>query len=855
MNGSATRLTLYALISAMETDMRGKAVSVLSGERDFKQVLGPELYEKAFERLQKEHGTSAYITGLKDLVPYFDFPDALQLLQTHCNRLPSNLRQCLSECQQSLLAVVHVRNRVMHSRPLLHDDFPNLYDLAETLASNAETWPTLAQAFCTLKQNPSSVLAGSIPDLDEGPRNHNLPIPDFDETGFLGRDNQASQLLGLLQGPYPVISVIGEGGIGKTALALKVAYDVLDSPTCPFDSVVWVSAKSAMLSPREIVAIEGAIKDSLGILAAVADELAGQRTSDPMEEVLSYLAAFRILLLLDNLETVIDPTLRSFLERLPNGSKVLITSRIGLGDFERRVRLDSLEERDAAFLLRTLAKLRGLDSLGKRTDEQLRGYAKRMKCNPGFIKWFVAAVQAGRRPEEVLADPSLFLDYCLSHVYEYLSQEAKRLLRPLQTIPRPLSLAELAYYTGMECTVLNNAIQQLLSTNMVMMASMKDGTNSETRYALSELAREYLLKKHPLSETDARALHEKENRLGRSRTETSGETRANPHSMYTIDSETAGERIAARYLLDALRAANRHDYSTARDFVVRAKDLSPHFYEVHRVEAYLNALTGNLDEARYCYDHAISIAPKSARLRYWYGGFLLRYMQDPDAALKEFRVGATLMPGDPEYRLEIARSCFQLHDFDQAEKELAVLGQPDDLLGVAKRKFWDTRLQLYQRKAEFALRGHESGAAITALEQFASVFEACPLYIRDRHIADTLGRATGLARRCATTVAELDENERSRTILERLQTEQQGFFYDESQQAPAIRHRGIITRLSKKGQRLGFVTQDGGEELFFHFNSVTNLRRGAAPRIGANMTFEIGMNATGPCAVNCILEG
>ena len=145
MHGSATRLTLYALISAIETDLRTHVLNALGGERDVRAVLGPDIHAKAFERLQKEQGVSAYITGLKDLLPYFDFPDALQLLQTHSSKLSSNLRRWLGEYEQTLINLVHVRNRVMHSRPLLHDDFPSTYDLAEQLAGKAEGWPSVSQ--------------------------------------------------------------------------------------------------------------------------------------------------------------------------------------------------------------------------------------------------------------------------------------------------------------------------------------------------------------------------------------------------------------------------------------------------------------------------------------------------------------------------------------------------------------------------------------------------------------------------------------------------------------------------------------------------------------------------------------
>ena len=98
----------------------------------------------------------------------------------------------------------------------------------------------------------------SIPDYRDSSKN-NLPIPDFDETGFIGRRDEVEEVKKLCLGPYPVVTVVGEGGLGKTALALKVAYDILDLHDCPFESVVWSSSKTNQLTGYEITKIQNAI--------------------------------------------------------------------------------------------------------------------------------------------------------------------------------------------------------------------------------------------------------------------------------------------------------------------------------------------------------------------------------------------------------------------------------------------------------------------------------------------------------------------------------------------------------------------------------------------------------------------
>jgi predicted transcriptional regulator len=321
------------------------------------------------------------------------------------------------------------------------------------------------------------------------------------------------QLVRLCLGAYPVITVVGEGGIGKTALALKVAYEILDLPTSPFEAIVWTTAKASQLTTHEVVRIENAIRDSLGMLEQVAEQLGGVPSANPLEEVLEYLGQFRILLILDNLETVLDERIRHFLERLPTGSKVLITSRIGLGAFEVPVKLQAMDQSDATLLLRALAKVRGAGDLVCMPNAKLSKYCARMKNNPGWIKWFVSAVRAGRRPEEVLANPSTFFEFCMSNVFDYLSDDSREVLKALLCIPGRLTLAELAFVGDLDVPRLQQSIQELLRTNMVIMSCAPRGLSFESQYELSELARDYLAREHSPDGQEIKAFTKRKHQL------------------------------------------------------------------------------------------------------------------------------------------------------------------------------------------------------------------------------------------------------------------------------------------------------------------------------------------------------
>ncbi len=49
----------------------------------------------------------------------------------------------------------------------------------------------------------------------------------------------------------------------------------------------------------------------------------------------------------------------------------------------------------------------------------------------------------------------------------------------------------------------------------------------------------------------------------------------------------------------------------------------------------------------------------------------------------------------------------------------------------------------------------------------------------------------------------------------------------------------------------GFITQDGGGDLFFHISEV----KGQQPKDGDKVDFEVGQGKKGPCAVNVNVKG
>ncbi|WNG54955.1 hypothetical protein F0U59_09345 [Archangium gephyra] len=843
MSSTATRLTLYALISAIETDLRAH-VGLNLGSVDVKTAVGTDIFNKAVERLRIEEGSSAK-ADLVRVLPYTDFGELIQILNGNRASLSDVVAKRMRELTPRLEKLIGIRNRVMHTRPLDFEDLPSVLDVSEQLAQDKiMRWPEVELVRNKLSENPSYVLGLSIP-VEPDPDSHNLPIPDFDETGFLGREQQVKDLMRLCAGPYPVVSIIGDGGLGKTALALKVAYELLDGSENQFDAIVWTSSKTMQLTAGEIKRIEGAITTSLGVFDRAAHQLAGDGVKDATAEILQYMSEFRILLVLDNLETVLDERIRSFLGNLPSGSKILITSRIGLGEFEYRYKLQGMGSGEAANLLRALAKIRGVSDLVKISNDKLIKFCGQMGNNPGWIKWFVSAVQAGRRPEEALANPALFLQFCMSNVYEYLANDSRRVLQSMQCVPGARSQAELLYLNDMGVLELQKAIQQLLRSNMVTMSSIVAGSSFESRYELSEMARDYLRSHHPVKDKGVYNRFTKRFReLVQTGEEMAAYQTADPYSERNLTMRSQSDRIVAKFLSDAMRA-RQIDVDGALRLVERALALAPEYFEVRRVEAFVKVAQGDYGGAQQAYEAAVDLEPKSAPLRFWYGGFLLRYLSDAESALVQLREAELLDPASPEIQLEIARASLNLRRFDAVWKALVAIKAVVKLSVWQKKRAADLEIKFYMRRAEHNLDVRDNKAALEDLLGLKGAYESISSELLDVKMKQQIGYALASAERCYSNLQDAVLRAKAGEVLHWA-----GRVSGMATSLGVERETGVVVRVFRD---FAFVEKGVGKEVFLHKSRMRDRGEWGLVKVGTRLEFAVVPGPKGLTALDAVI--
>jgi predicted ATPase/DNA-binding XRE family transcriptional regulator len=179
---------------------------------------------------------------------------------------------------------------------------------------------------------PEVAAAALVPPLFSSP---GLPLPP---TRLVGRAQERSHALALLRrSETHLLTLTGPSGVGKTRLALQLAWDLV--PDFP-DGVVYVP-----LAPiRDAALVPGVVAQTLGIHEQVNSSLA--------EQVQVFLHHKHLLLVLDNVEQVLDcATLVADLLASCPRLDVLVTSRTPLRlRAEQELRLSLLMLDDAVEL-------------------------------------------------------------------------------------------------------------------------------------------------------------------------------------------------------------------------------------------------------------------------------------------------------------------------------------------------------------------------------------------------------------------------------------------------------------------------------------------------------------------------
>ncbi|WP_030486075.1 NB-ARC domain-containing protein [Nocardioides aequoreus] len=614
------------LIDNLEEDLRQSIERLLLGHMPTATVLGPD-HGKALARQE-----SSAVSDGRSLASFLLPQEAYDVLLRHIADLPTELAVLLERNFVDFEMFLPARNRVMKGRPLQPGDLDQASEFVDGFLSGLT--PRASAAAKRLAERPDwqpRRRAGS--DLPDSVL-HNLPAPDFDETGLLGRESQIQDVVRLLKSPRErIITLIGEGGVGKTALAVEIAYRLVDDPESPFEYVLWTTLKYEALTARGIQSLSNAVRDLVSAAGDLGHFLDSKFEGDA-SDLAALFGASRALIVVDNMETTLGDDVVAFADSLPEAT-ILFTSRRGVSSLERRVPVGALEPGSAAQLFRTFAEHRRSDLAGM-SDTRLNETLRLLRYSPLAIRWCVLSVLDGRPLADVLHHQDDLLKYCVGNVVGGLSRDSKTILSMLRALDRPVSVQELAVVSDIDIDAFSEAMKLLVEASLVVRSYVADDIERE-RLALSSTARAYL---PPAEESELLTRTLQRERLLQEDHERDQQKVAETGRYFdpnVVFQRTPHDGPVAYLLRQALREAKSDDVEAADAFVARARALDPTYFEVDRVDAFLASMRREAVKATTLYQSARNYADTDEQ-RYWvdyfYAAHLARTVRDIEGAIE-----------------------------------------------------------------------------------------------------------------------------------------------------------------------------------------------------------------------------
>jgi hypothetical protein len=317
---------------------------------------------------------------------------------------------------------------------------------------------------------------------------------------FFGRETELNELMSKFDDPRGRgVSIAGFGGVGKTELAIKLVSDLYHRGK--FRSVYSASAKQTLLGPAGVQQTDPVFIDLKSFLADLAGWLGlnlGSRTqvAEVSRQCLAELrkdSNRKILLFIDNLETVSDRRLLDFLDKdLPLNCWIVATGRVHkVRSFVYPKELRELDPDDAARLLRYELKRQGLEESAALHISELKAKAETLYLHPLAIRWFAWACKKTPAVWDtgIASDKQSELEaFCVAHTLGSLDQDAQKLLGAILAISDTAesTAACIQQTSGIADHVVEVGLWELECSGLILAGTDQEGVTTYTVAPLAE---------------------------------------------------------------------------------------------------------------------------------------------------------------------------------------------------------------------------------------------------------------------------------------------------------------------------------------------------------------------------------
>lgn len=682
-----TRVEMFSICTSLEFDLK-QFILCMNSNIKFTE----EMLKKANERKKD-------VDNNEEILNQLDLSDFVSLISETPHDYKINIEKA-KKIKDYFGKIIPVRNRVMHTKPLELGDRALLIEAMQEIDQklNWIEWNELKNTRKIIEEDSSKLLSQKYIGIKEyNPRVfHNLPLPEFDDTGFVGRKNDIKEITELLLNKKnQVISVVGNGGMGKTSIVIKILYDLIEKVENPFDAIIWITLKTKTLSQGEFVEIRDGIRDVSQILEKSKQIIVSNSDEEAMNCVLEFMEVFNVLLVLDNLETINTGDINSFLRKIPENSKVLITSRLGIGEFEVRQKIEGLLKQDAIVYYRELSKYYGLE-LHKQKDQEIYDIiSNHLYNNPLSIKWFISGIYSGTSANQMLAHKDDLIEFCISNIFDKLSDTSKRILQLFLLENSKLTYGVIDFYMEEEELDIRHSINELLSTYMIQASSGE--------YIMNDMSREYISLNYPPDNEFVKSIFAKRKKLRGILQQVKVYSEQAPFNPNTVSSKLSDvdKQLATYHLRNALQLGKEKKWEECQESINKATSIEPNFFEVYKVKAFLEAEKGELYGAINNYNISLSKCKTNkerAIVCYLFSVFYTVKMQDIDNALEYILKAEAYLPNTNEIMLEKVRVYTYIGKYDEAEQlwhEAKALDMHPNLrtLNIMANRYMDLKIR------------------------------------------------------------------------------------------------------------------------------------------------------------------
>lgn len=642
----------YTIISRFEESLRNFISHKLSYfYTEYRDGVPIGVINKALERNEETNMDSC-----SDFLQETDFTDLKEIILFKKSYDSYFDKNSLSQEDFSNVfdSLYELRCKIAHNKPFSVINLDLLIELVTQLSEEIKPHSNeLLNYLDVLKRTPEKISVITVPinfgTCQENEIPNNLPTPDYEyEGGFVGRKKDIEQVKKLLLGDlHRVISITGAGGVGKTSLAIRVLDNILIKNKGKFDYIIWLSAKDKKLSYLGIEDIEPTLKDYEELLDKILEvtgftddieELSLKEKESNVNLILDMCS--KMLIVIDNLETITDERIKNFILDCHPNVKILITSRKGLGQVNRIHELKELTEEEAIHLFRLICRDKKLDKLATLPDKSIKKYVKKVFYYPLAIKWLIGQVAKGKRINDIINsisdDTSDITKFCFEQIYNNLNPNSQKVLCTLSCFEEAPSYGVLNFVAEIDTKDFDDAIEELIMVSLVIQEQFIDSQdNLVTKFVLLPLTRGFVNNQLDKNPSLRRSIQE---RYGKVKQTTETATKAKNQFTYSFSNMgavTDEEKVATILLQNAKQKYQDGYYDAAKSDYKKAQKIAPDFPTVYRNWSIMEVQEHHLVESDKLIQKAIELDPSDAQNWYTWGRINMKN-NDMDVALKNY---------------------------------------------------------------------------------------------------------------------------------------------------------------------------------------------------------------------------